>query len=76
MQPSFNMFATNSESYQFGNSFSVVYDDIRTMNLFGQNTTMSDKFEENDWIDRWRIMNDVLYPSVVSCVSRNNQKMI
>ncbi len=32
----FNMFATNSESYQFGNSFSVVYDDIRTMNLFGE----------------------------------------
>ena len=32
----FNMFATNSESYQFGNSFGVVYDDIRTMNLFGE----------------------------------------
>jgi hypothetical protein len=30
----FNMFATNSESYQFGNSFNVVYDDIKTMNFF------------------------------------------
>jgi len=32
----FNMFATNSESYQFGNSFGIVYDDIKTMNLFGE----------------------------------------
>ncbi len=32
----FNMFATNSESYQFGNSFGVVYDDIRTVSLFGE----------------------------------------
>jgi len=32
----FNMFATNSESYQFGNSFDVVYDDIKTMNFFGE----------------------------------------
>ena len=32
----FNMFATNTESYQFGNSFGVVYDDIKTMNLFGE----------------------------------------
>ncbi|MDH4402688.1 MAG: TonB-dependent receptor [Flavobacterium sp.] len=32
----FNMFATNSESYQFGNSFRIVYDDIKTMNLFGE----------------------------------------
>jgi outer membrane receptor protein involved in Fe transport len=30
------MFATNTESYQFGNSFGVVYDDIKTMNLFGE----------------------------------------
>ena len=45
------------------------------MNLFGQNAVMSEKFEENDWIDRWRVMNDVLYPSVVSCVSRNNDKI-
>jgi hypothetical protein len=32
----FNMFATNTESYQFGNSFGVVYDDIKTFNLFGE----------------------------------------
>jgi hypothetical protein len=32
----FNMFATNTESYQFGNSFGVVYDDIRTVSLFGE----------------------------------------
>ena len=32
----FNMFAINSESYQFGNSFGIVYDDIKTMNLFGE----------------------------------------
>ena len=32
----FNMFATNTESYQFGNSFGVVYDDIKTINLFGE----------------------------------------
>jgi len=32
----FNMFAANSESYQFGNSFGVVYDDIRTVSLFGE----------------------------------------
>jgi hypothetical protein len=32
----FNMFSTNSESYQFGNSFGVVYDDIRTVSLFGE----------------------------------------
>jgi len=32
----FNMFATNTESYQFGNSFGLVYDDVKTMNLFGE----------------------------------------
>ena len=32
----FNMFAANTESYQFGNSFGVVYDDIRTVSLFGE----------------------------------------
>ena len=32
----FNMFATNTESYQFGNSFGVVYDDIKTVSLFGE----------------------------------------
>jgi hypothetical protein len=31
----------------------------RSMNLFGQTAVTSDKFEESDWIDRWRIMNDV-----------------
>jgi hypothetical protein len=46
----------------------------RTMNLFG-NAVTSERFEEKDWVDRWRIMNDILYPSVVSCVSRNNEKI-
>jgi hypothetical protein len=32
----FNMFATNTESYQFGNSFGIVYDDIKTVSLFGE----------------------------------------
>ncbi len=32
----FNMFSTNSESYQFGNSFGVVYDDLRTLNFSGE----------------------------------------
>jgi hypothetical protein len=32
----FNMFATNTESYQFGNSFGVVYDNIKTVGLFGE----------------------------------------
>lgn len=32
----FNMFSSNSESYQFGNSFGVVYDDVRTVSLFGE----------------------------------------
>ena len=32
----FNMFSTNSESYQFGNSFGVVYDDLRTLNFYGE----------------------------------------
>jgi outer membrane receptor protein involved in Fe transport len=30
------MFATNSESYQFGNSFGVVYDDMKTVRFFGE----------------------------------------
>lgn len=32
----FNMFATNTESYQFGNSFGVVYDDMKTVRFFGE----------------------------------------
>lgn len=32
----FNMFATDTENYQFGNSFGVVYDDVKTMNLYGE----------------------------------------
>ncbi|NBW27172.1 MAG: TonB-dependent receptor [Flavobacteriaceae bacterium] len=32
----FNMFSSNSESYQFGNSFGVVYDYVRTVSLFGE----------------------------------------
>lgn len=32
----FYMFASDSESYQFGNSFGVVYDNLKTLNLFGE----------------------------------------
>lgn len=32
----FNMFAINTESYQFGNSFGVVYDDMKTVRFFGE----------------------------------------
>ena len=44
----FNMFATNTESYQFGNSFGVVYDDIKTINLFGE---LKADFSKNISID-------------------------
>lgn len=32
----FNMFAANTESYQFGNSFEIVYDDMKTVRFFGE----------------------------------------
>jgi hypothetical protein len=32
----FNMFATNTESYQFGNSFGVVYDGVKTVQFYGE----------------------------------------
>lgn len=32
----FNMFASNTESYQFGNSFGIVYDDMKTVRFFGE----------------------------------------
>ena len=44
----FNMFTANTESYQFGNSFSVVYDDIKTVNLFGE---LKADFSKNVSID-------------------------
>ncbi len=40
----FNMFATNTESYQFGNSIGVVYDDVKTVRFFGElNADLSKK---------------------------------
>jgi len=32
----FNIFSANTESYQFGNSFGIVYDDIKTIAFYGE----------------------------------------